>query len=458
VGVGINIPFDQAQIDFENAGGETYICGNPPYLGGKGQSSSQKAELSNVFKTKDKIGELDYVCGWLLKGAEYASHHSAAAAFVVTNSVNQGSQVHQLWPRIFEVGVEISFAHKDFRWSNNASKNAAVICSIIGLTKRNRRMKMLYYDGLAREVDSIGPYLVPGGESIVSQALLPLSNMSPILTGNSPYDGGHLILDTDEKDRLLLAHPEARNLIKRLYGSRDYLNGEQRFCIWIEDEDLEFACAIDEIKRRIEKVRESRSCGGEVARGLVSKSHRFRYTHRAKRHAIIAPRVSSERRDYVPFGLIDKENIISDSAQAIYDAELWNLSVILSRLHMAWTRIVAGRLKNDLRYSSGLCYNTFPVPELTEKNKIDLTTCAEAILLAREMRFPAAIAELYDPDSMPGDLRAAHDRNDEVLERIYIGRRFRNDTERLEKLFDLYTKMTAGQRAPGKKKKPEATA
>jgi hypothetical protein len=438
-------PLDQAQIDFENKGGETYICSNPPYLGGKGQSPIQKAELAKVFATTENIGELDYVSGWLLKGAEYAAENDATVAFVATNSVNQGAQVHQLWVRIFKLGIEISFAHRDFKWSNNAKNNAAVICSIIGLRRRGKNQKFLFENGLVREVDCIGPYLVPGNEIIVSQSLSPISELSPILTGNSPYDGGNLILTAETRSDLVNQYPEANGLIRKLYGSRDYLSGEQRYCLWINDRNLHLANRIPAIEERINKVRQFRSKGGEVARGLETRPHQFRYTHEASSHVIISPRHTSERRVYIPFGLLSKDSIVADSAQAIYDAELWNLSVLLSLLHMSWVRAIAGRLKTDLRYSSALCYNTFPLPKLTEKNKSDLTRCAEDILLAREEHFPATIADLYDPDNTPENLREAHDRNDEVLERIYIGRRFRNDTERLEKLFELYTKMIDSQ-------------
>ncbi|KPF43026.1 DNA methyltransferase [Rhizobium sp. AAP43] len=435
-------PVNQAQIDFANEGGETYLCGNPPYLGGKSQSVAQKEELASAFGSNVKIGELDYVSGWLLKGSEYICKCDGSAAFVVTNSVNQGAQVHQLWPKIFELGVELSFAHKDFRWNNNASNNAAVICSIVGLSKRSKRPKKIYFDGLARVVASIGPYLVPDNDTIVNQSLSPISDLKPIITGNSPYDGGNLLLSSEEAYGLTEAYPHASRLIKKLYGSRDFLSGEQRYCLWIKDSELSMAMNIPVVRERIERVRQFRQSGGQVAKGLASRPHQFRYTHEAKSHLIILPRVSSERRQYIPFGFLQKGCIVSDSAQAIYDAELWHLSLVLSLLHMAWVRTMAGRLKTDIRYSSALCYNTFPVPTLTEKNKSDLTRCAEDILLTREEHFPATIADLYDPEKMPDGLRAAHDRNDEILERIYIGRRFRNDTERLEKLFELYTKMT----------------
>lgn len=445
-----NTPLDQAEIDFENEGGETYICGNPPYLGGKGQSPEQKSELAEVFGDSGNFGELDYVAGWVLKGARYISRNSGDAAFVVTNSLNQGSQVHQLWPEVFSLGVKISFAHRDFKWKNNASHNAAVICSIIGLTAETAASRLLFEGDVAREVSCIGPYLIPNQSEVVQQSLRPLSDIPPILTGNSPYDGGHLILSAIEKEEIELQYPHAAKLIRQLCGSRDYLNGERRFCFWITDADLPTAERIPEVAARIEKVRKFRSEGGQVGRGLANRSHQFRYTHEPRKLALILPRVSSDRRRYIPFGAVNSRCIIGDSAQAIYDPDMWVLALICSSLHMAWVRALAGRLKSDIRYSSALCYNTFPVPTLTDQNKADLTRCAEDILLAREAHFPATIANLYDPEAMPANLRAAHERNDEVLERIYIGRRFRNDTERLEKLFELYTKMTGGKSARGK--------
>ncbi|HEV8034941.1 MAG TPA: type IIL restriction-modification enzyme MmeI [Yoonia sp.] len=274
------------------------------------------------------------------------------------------------------------------------------------------------------------------------QSLTSISGLTPMLTGNSPYDGGNLLIDKIERDKLINAYPEANRFIKKLYGSRDYISGEQRYCIWVSDSDAEDAARIPELKERFDAVAAARQSGGQVAKTLSKHPHKFRYTHTAENSVIIVPRVSSENRRYIPVGLLPFDTIVSDSAQAIYDAPLWNLAILLSQIHMAWVKVLAGRLKTDIRYSSAICYNTFPVPKLTEKNRADLTAAAEGILLAREAHFPATIADLYDPEKMPANLRAAHDHNDEVLERIYIGRRFRNDTERLEKLFEMYTKMT----------------
>ncbi|GAW34988.1 hypothetical protein RA2_02046 [Roseovarius sp. A-2] len=422
---------------------ETYICGNPPYLGGKSQSDIQKEDLRTAFNTSKKIGELDYVSGWVIVASSYVEKVHSKAAFVVTSSLSQGAQVHQLWPRIFDRDQEIFFAHRSFKWANNAKANAAVICIIIGLARRSAADARLFDNGVEQKVVSISPYLTAGKRMVVNQELKSIFGMPAMLTGNSPYDGGNLILDRDEVYKVIEKNPEVRRFIKPLYGSYDYLNGSGRYCIWIPDHEVADALENSFILDRVEQVKASRQVGGQVAKGLAKRPHSFRYTHQSKKSAIIAPRVSSERREYIPFGLLPDGVIVSDSAQAIYDPELWVLATILSRLHMTWVRAVSGRLKTDIRYSSGLAYNTFPVPKLTETDKANLTRCAEDILLAREAHFPATIAELYDPEKMPDDLRAAHDCNDETLERIYIGRRFRNDTERLEKLFDMYTKMTA---------------
>ncbi|MDH7972508.1 lactate dehydrogenase [Sphingomonas sp. AR_OL41] len=427
----------------EGAATQTFICGNPPYLGGKSQSPEQKLDLENTFGRHAKVGELDYVAGWFKKASELVMSTPTRCAFVSTNSINQGAQVNQLWPGIFGNGVEISFAYEPFKWSNNATNKAAVLCTIIGLSRRGAHKKKLYDDLSVRDVDHIGPYLIPNQTVIVEQSLRPIASLPPMLTGNSPYDGGNLLLDSDERESLILSFPEALKFVRPLFGSSNYIAGQARYCIWVEDEDVDAAISIHPLQQRFLAVRRNRASGGEVAKGLVNYPYRFRYTHTAKHYAVIVPRVSSERREFIPAGILAREAIISDSAQALYDAETWVFSILVSKMHMAWAKTTSGRLKSDLRYSSALSYNTFPVPRLTDQNKADLTRTAENILLAREAHFPATIADLYDPDAMPDDLRRAHDENDEVLERIYIGRRFRNDTERLEKLFELYTKMTA---------------
>ena len=245
-------------------------------------------------------------------------------------------------------------------------------------------------------------------------------------------------------------------MLTPIMGSNEFINGLNRFCLWISDQQAALAWSIPPVAQRLEQIRDYRLHGSDRGRAGLATPYKFERTIIGRRTAIIVPSVSSERRNYLPCGLLSPDVRVSNLALAIYDAPLWNLAIVASRLHLVWIATVCGRLKTDYRYSNTLGWNTFPVPTLTDKNHADLTRCAEDILLTRESHFPATIADLYDPDHMPQDLREAHDRNDETLERIYIGRRFRNDTERLEKLFELYSKMTASagsSMAPKKKRK-----
>ena len=266
-----------------------------------------------------------------------------------------------------------------------------------------------------------------------------------MITGNAAYDGGHLFLDYEQAQSLMRKYPDAEKFLKKVSGTSEFVDGHIRYCLWIDDAELQDAMQIPEIRASIESVFENRKEGGEVAVTLVSRPHQFRYRNVAKMSEIIVPQVSSEKRDYLPVGFLTKDTIITHLAHAIYDPTLVDFSFLVSKVHLCWIASICGKLETRIRYASNLGWNTFPVPNLTKQNKADLTRCAEDILLAREAHFPATIADLYDPEKMPENLRHAHERNDEVLERIYIGRRFKNDTERLEKLFELYTRMTGAK-------------
>lgn len=458
-----NTPLDQAEIDFVNEGGETYICGNPPYLGFTWQSPDQKSELKTIFEHRTKGWKsLDYVAGWFMKAADYGTHTTSASAFVSTNSICQGEQVALLWPNIFASGHEITFAHTSFKWTNLASHNAGVTVVIVGISRYPKLKRLLVSDAgdgavAVREVDRINAYLVPGA-NVVVEAIARLSDEAGralMVWGNKPTDGGHLSLSAEERRSMIAASPAAEKFIRPYFGAAEYIRGLDRSCIWVDDADAEQAGQIVAISKRFGKVREFRESSiAAETRPAADYPHRFRQIQGiATDHTLIVPQVSSERRGYLPVGLLPPRSIVSNLAFALYDAPLWNMALIASRLHLVWVGTVCGKMKTDFRYSNTLGWNTFPVPLLTEKNKADLTRCAEDILLAREAHFPASIADLYDPETMPDNLRHAHERNDEVLERIYIGRRFKNDTERLEKLFELYTKMTSADKA-----KPAAKA
>ena len=457
-----NTPLDQTEIDFANEGGETYICGNPPYLGSTWQTDEQKADLEAIFAFRTKNWKsLDYVAGWFMKAADYGRKTKAKTAFVSTNSICQGQQVPILWPQIFATGHEISFAHTSFKWTNLASYNAGVTVVIVGLSSQLKVPAHLYSIANSgkgdvvdvREVVSINAYLVPGTNVLVEKSSRPLSGQSEMSFGNKPVDGGHLLLSKDEVDALGLTLEQHERFIRRIYGSSEFIRGLERYCLWIEDCNLEEAMRIETIRPRIENVRAMRLASRDSgANEMAARAHQMREMNIAQKWTITVPRTSSENRPFLPNGLIDSRSTVTSEAFALYDAPLWNMALIASRLHLVWIGTICGKLKTDFRYSNTLGWNTFPVPLLTEQNKSDLTACAENILLAREAHFPATIADLYAPDAMPDNLRHAHERNDEVLERIYIGRRFKNDTERLEKLFDLYTKMTADSAKAAPKK------
>lgn len=454
-------PLDQPQIDFENEGGETYICGNPPYLGSKWQTEEQKSELQAIFGNRTNSWKsLDYVSGWFMKAADYGTHTNTESAFVSTNSICQGVQVPILWPLIFDTGHRIHFAHTSFKWANLASHNAGVIVAIIGISNHHQGDKILFSLGedgaaIAKKIDNINAYLVAGRNIDIQPSKKSISGCACMDLGNMPKDGGNLLFTFNEAEEALAADSSIARFIYDFVGSQEFVRGIVRRCLWIEDDDAAEAQASPLIAARLAGVRKMRlESDAESTREFADRPHRFKQIQgRGIDSSIVVPKVTSETRPYLPVGLLSAHSVVSDNAFALYDAPLWNMALIASRLHLVWIGTVCGKLKTDYRYSNTLGWNTFPVPKLTDKMKADLTRCAEDILLAREAHFPATIAELYDPEEMPADLREAHDRNDEVLERIYIGRRFRNDTERLEKLFDLYTKMTAGT---GSKKKVKA--
>ena len=441
-------PLNQAEIDFENEGGETYICGNPPYLGSTWQSSEQKSDLESIFKHRTKNWKsLDYVAGWFMKAADYSKHTNSAAAFVSTNSICQGQQVPTLWPLIFKTGHEINFAHTSFKWANLASHNAGVTVVIVGIAEQNKKQKRLFSideNGTTTEkkADNINAYLVAASDVIVKPASKPTDNRPEFISGNVADDDGALIAKTIEEFGPF--SEDARHCIRPFVGSNEFINGKPRYCLWIEERDLSLASSQEGFVERFNKVRKKRNSpkAGPRAKAAATTPHKFAFRSNKDLSALVIPRVSSENRPYLPVGLVDSYIILGDRNFALYDAPLWNMALIASRLHWVWIGTVCVRLEMRFSYSNTLGWNTFPLPKLTEKNKQDLTRCAEDILLAREVHFPATIADLYDTENMPENLRRAHERNDEVLERIYIGRRFKNDTERLEKLFDLYTKMT----------------
>lgn len=443
-------PLDQALIDFENEGGETYICGNPPYLGSKWQTTEQKEDLERIFGGHMNGWKvLDYVAGWFMKAAQFGIHTPTTSAFVSTNSICQGSQVPVLWPAIFSTNHNILFAHTNFQWANLASHNAGVTVVIVGITIHHVPEKILYSidekgETVSQRYSNINGYLIGGLNVAVYPSNKHISSLPEMARGHSPTDGGHLILEPQEVSGLQLSPDQYVKYIKVFIGSREMISGQKRYCIWIDDDDQESASEIPSISARVQRVRDFRLSSKKAATQKAADwPHRFDERKPLPANKILCiPVISSENRPYLPVDILPAGTVVSNKAFTIDAKNMWLLSIIVSKLNIVWVGAVCARMRTDFSYTNTLGWNTFPVPKLTEKNREDLTRCAEDILLAREAHFPATIADLYDPEKMPADLRAAHNRNDETLERIYIGRRFKNDTERLEKLFGMYTKMT----------------
>ena len=445
-------PLDQAQIDFENEGGETYICGNPPYLGSRAQTKAQKEDLiAAVGRHTQNAGVLDYVAGWFVKAAEFGTATASKAAFVATNSICQGQQVPALWPMIYGTGHEIAFAYPSFKWSNLASHNAGVTVVIVGISENAGPTRKIFIEAengevLARDVGNINPYLVPSRNVFVNPRSSHISGLATLDRGSAPTDNGTFFFDQMSYETAISKSPELLPVFHPAVGGAEFIRGTSRWVAKFTEDHLANEIISKFAMPLLQKVSKFRSESKKVATQQFSvRPFIFPEDRHFHGRKIFVPQILSEGREFITCGLLGAECLVLAPHFQADAEEIFPLSLISSCLHAVWIAAVCGQLETRLRYSNTLGWNTFPVPTLTEKNKADLTRCAEDILLAREAHFPTTIADLYDPVKMPVDLREAHERNDEVLERIYIGRRFKNDTERLEKLFDLYTKMTTAK-------------
>jgi hypothetical protein len=432
----------------ESTAGETYICGNPPYVWTNDQTDDQKADLQRLFAdVESSWRSLNYVSGWFSKAAEYLGHAGGRSAFVSINTVCNGQHVSILWPHILRGGIEIFFAYAPFKWANLASKNAGVTVVIVGLEKAPKAKRIYQADSNARkDCRNINPYLVDFPPVVVGKRSRSISGLPEMVRGNMPYDGGYLLLTREEAQAEGFFEGDLAPYLKRLIGSSEMIHGRERYCLWIDDSVAEAAMLHRPIARRVEAVRTLRSENTDPSVvKLAQRPHSFREHNAGTVLTIVMPAVSSEKREYLPANVVDAGTIITNRNYGIFDGPRWAFSLMVSSMHRVWVDTVCGSLEKRFSYSNTFGWNTFPVPNVTAQDKVNLSRTAENILLAREAHFPATIADLYDLEKMPEDLRRAHEENDEVLERIYIGRRFRNDTERLEKLFELYTKMTADQ-------------
>lgn len=428
--------------------GEVYILGNPPYLGFKMQSKDQKSDIAEVFSGVKNYKKLDYISCWIVKASRYIQGVNAKYSFVSTNSICQGEHVGLLWPEIYQYGLEIGFAHNSFKWTNNARSNAGVTCIIFGVRNSSEEQKYIIDEGISRKVDNINSYLSPSSTGVVHKRSSALSGLTPMTLGNMPKDDGNFILTEGEVSDLTERYPDSRKFIRKLIGANEFIKGTVRWCLWILDEDLDEALLIPDIANRIENVREFRaSSTDKSANKMALTAHRFREQKVATNTSLIVPTVTSERREYIPMGFLDRGTVIVAPNNAIYDPESHIFAIVSSRMHMTWVRAVSGKLETRIRYSSALCYNTFPLPEISDEKKSELQAKTFDVLAAREQHSDKTIAKLYDPDTMPDVLRKAHSDLDLAVESCYRRKPFSSDEERLEYLFNLYEQMTGGQNA-----------
>ncbi|MGO2188158.1 MAG: class I SAM-dependent DNA methyltransferase [Microbacterium gubbeenense] len=436
-----------------NGTDEIYLIGNPPYKGGKSQGKEMKADYPFVFGKRPYSKDLDYIALWFVKGADYIEDTRAELSFVTTNSVAQGEHVGLMFPMIFDKGIEIGYAYTSFKWENNAKRNAGVTVAVINLRVKRPGQKFIFTDGLQVEARNINGYLADAPSVFIYRRTGALSPSLPRMAlGSMPKDGGHLILDTAARNHAIEATPESDRYLKRYVGSAEFINDVQRFCVWVSDAQLASAKQVAPIAARLESVAEWRESRKEAGvRAFASFPNRFKQNAYKSTESIIVPRVSSENRDYVPIGYLDQDVVISDAANAVYDAEPFLFAILTSRMHNTWLRAVAGQLETRIRYGAYIVYNNFPVPMLADAMKDKLTETALRVLDVREYHCERTLAELYDPDKMPDDLRVAHKAVDDLVDSIYSKKGYETDEERLSDLFAMYEEMTAAETAKGAK-------
>ena len=437
---------------------EIYLIGNPPYIGAKLQNKEQKEDLKHTIGEKLKYKKMDYIAGWFFKGVEFINSANSKLAFVTTNSIFQGEQVGFVWKPLLEKSI-IEFAYTSFKWGNSAANNAGVTVSIVGLaTSANvNELRKLFDEELGQQlVDNINPYLTYGPNVIVETTNKAISDIPQMLFGNQPRDGGNLILDNvEEYNEIVSDYPELIPFIKKYIGSSEFINGKMRYCLWMNEKEYQKVSYIQFLSDKVDAVKKLRLTSTSkstvytadfpysfAVRGGYDEAYAtFKASGEDEFLQILVPRVSSENREYVPMGFVGEDTIISDSAMAVYNAPIWLLGLLESRMHMVWLRAVGGRLKTDYRYSAGLVYNTFPVPELSTRRKNMIEEQIFEILDLRE-ELDGTLAELYHKDTMPESLRDAHKKLDEIVERAYKDTPFNSDEERLSHLLKRYKEMT----------------
>lgn len=431
----------------------SYVLGNPPFIGSKMMSAEQSADMKLIAGDIKSFGVLDYVTAWYLTATDYIHGTRIACAFVSTNSITQGEQVSVLWSELFKRRVQLHFAHRTFTWTNEASGKAHVHVVILGFGLFEAPLKRLYsYDnGGEPSVESgtanINPYLVVGGNTLVTARMAPLCSVPASANGSIPADGGNLLLDPDSKAALISVEPTAAKWIRPYLGAESFLHDIPRFCLWLKN------CAPNELRsmprvlERVAAVKAMRLASEkEATRKKADTPTLFTEDRQPiSGHYLALPRTSSETRRYIPIGFLSAEIIAANDLQIVPNATLYEFGVMTSAMHMAWIRITSGRLKSDVRYSVKLTYNTYPWPRPDAKQRAAIENAAQAVLDARAPRLAAgaSLADLYDSLTMPAELLKAHQALDHAVDKAYRAASFTTERERVEFLFALYEKLTA---------------
>lgn len=421
---------------------EIYVAGNPPFEGSRKQKEDQKSDIEFVFNSNTRLYKsLDYVSIWYFKMAQYISGFNLVkGALVSTNSVTQGEQVSLLWPVVFKQNIEIFFAYKSFKWKNLAKGNAGVTCVIIGLSNPNTKIKRLYGEHQYINAKEINPYLTEGKTIFVHSRSQSLSDFPEMNFGNMPADGGKLLFTQQEKDEFIEKEPESKKWFKKLISADEFLNGKNRYCLWLDGISNSDLNNLPLVMRRVEELKIIRLNSSRPQ--LANIPQLFAQITQPKNiNYILIPRHSSENRDYIPIDIFTKDEIAHDSCLIVPAEDKYMFAILTSRMHMVWMRSVGGKLETRYRYSKDLVYNTFPFPSITVKQQESLTAHVYNILAEREKYPEKTMADLYDPDKMPDGLREAHRYLDLAIDQIYRSKPFENDEDRLAHLFKLYEDM-----------------
>ena len=419
-----------------------YIIGNPPFVGMKYQNKSQKEDIKYVAGNLKGYGDLDYVAMWHIKCSEFVFNTNIQCALVSTNSICQGEQPSLLWKPLFNLGIKINFAHKTFRWDSEASLKAHVHCIIVGFGFVDNKNKYIYEGGTKRKVNNINGYLSDGPNIFVESRNNPICNVSKMSAGNKPVDYNHLKIEKEEYIKFLHNEPQSEKFIKKMVGAEEFINGKERYCLWLVDCEPHELRKMPLVLERVRLCREARLKSIDSgARKLADTPTLFRETKNPDNYIII-PAVSSEKRSYIPMGYLNSDVIPVMGVLIIPNASLYEFGILNSKIHMAWMRAVAGRLKSDYRYSAKVVYNNFPWPKVSSSKKEKIDSTAKAILEARKLYPENSLADLYDDLSMPVELRKAHQANDRAVMDAYGFSHDISESEIVAKLMELYKKLT----------------